>query len=148
MVLRRFFHLLLEWACLAVGVFIAARLNFLSYNNDLGTLALVVILLGILNSVLRPFLVAVFLIVSLPILILTLGLGAYLVLFLANGAILGLTAYLVKGFSLTSWWAATLTISACSWFMASALGIDQLKPFRRAQAAKKGEPYKDDAIDV
>jgi len=147
MVLRRLWHMLLEWACLALGVFLAGRFGFLSYG-DVSTLAVVAILLGILNSVLRPFLVAVFLIVSLPILILTLGLGAYLVLFLANGAILGLTASLVKDLHLNNWALSTLTISICSWFLASALGIDQLKPFRRAQAAKKGESIKDDAIDV
>ncbi len=145
---RRFGILILEWASLALGVFIASRFGFLDYKGDLGTLAVVAIVLGIFNSVVRPFLLAVFLIVSLPILILTLGLGAYLVLFLTNGALLYLTSTLVTGFKLHHWAFSTLTISICSWFISSALGIDQLKPFRRARAAKSGETMKDDAIDV
>lgn len=145
-VLRRLGVLILEWASLALGVYIAGRFGYLTYNNDYTVLALVAIVLGIFNSFLRPFLLAVFLIVSIPILIVTLGLGAYLVLFLTNGAILALTDSLLKDFIVTSWAMATLTISITSWFISSALGIDQLKPLRRAQAAK--EAKKDDVIDI
>jgi uncharacterized membrane protein YvlD (DUF360 family) len=97
------------------------------------TLAVVAIVLGLFNSFLRPFLLAVFMIVSIPILILTLGLGAYLVLFLTNGAILALTDSLIKDFDVRNWAMATLTISITSWMISSSVGIDQ------AQAAAPGQ---------
>jgi uncharacterized membrane protein YvlD (DUF360 family) len=105
--------------------------------------------LGLFNSFLRPFLLAIFMIVSIPILILTLGLGAYLVLFVTNGAILALTDSLLKDLSVNSWAMATLTISITSWVISSSVGIDQLKPLRRANEAKaNAQKAKDDAIDI
>jgi hypothetical protein len=47
-----------------------------------------------------------------------------------------------------NWAYATLTISICSWFFSSAVGIDQLKPLRRAQAAKEGKEPPKDVIDI
>jgi putative membrane protein len=109
-VIRRLGVLMLEWFSLALGVFIAAHLGFLTYK-DFSTLVVVAMVLGIFNSFLRPFLLAIFLIVSIPVLILTLGLGTYLILFLTNGAILGLTANLMgPSFELIHWAYATLTI--------------------------------------
>ena len=147
-VFRRLGVLVLEWFSLALGVYIAAHFGFLSYK-DWSTLVVVAMVLGIFNSFLRPFLLAIFLIVSIPILIVTLGLGAYLVLFFTNGAILALTSKLIGAdFTLIHWAYATLTISICSWFFSSAVGIDQLKPLRRAQAAKEGKEPPKDVIDI
>ena len=147
-VARRLGVLVLEWAALALGVFIAGQFGFLTYK-DVGTLAVVAVVLGLFNSFLRPFLLAVFMIVSIPILILTLGLGIYLVMFVTNGAILALTDSLLKDFSVNSWAMATLTISITSWMISSAVGIDQLKPLRRANEAKaNAQKAKDDAIDI
>ena len=147
-VARRLGVLVLEWAALALGVFIAGQFGYLTYK-DVGTLAVVAVVLGLFNSFLRPFLLAVFMIVSIPILILTLGLGMYLVLFVTNGAILALTDSLLKDFSVNSWAMATLTISITSWMISSAVGIDQLKPLRRANEAKaNAQKAKDDAIDI
>jgi uncharacterized membrane protein YvlD (DUF360 family) len=88
-------------------------------------------------------------IVSIPILILTLGLGAYLVLFVTNGAILALTDSLLKDLAVSSWAMATLTISITSWVISSSVGIDQLKPLRRANEAKaNAQKAKEDAIDI
>jgi putative membrane protein len=147
-VARRLGVLLLEWASLALGVFLASHFRFLTYNDPM-TLAVVAVVLGLFNSFLRPFLLAIFMIVSIPILILTLGLGAYLVLFVTNGAILALTASLVKDLHLNNWAMATLTISITSWMISSAVGIDQLKPLRRANEAKaNARKAKEDAIDI
>jgi putative membrane protein len=147
-VARRLGVLVLEWAALALGVFIAGQFGYLTYK-DVGTLAVVAVVLGLFNSFLRPFLLAVFMIVSIPILILTLGLGIYLVLFVTNGAILALTDSLLKDFSVNTWAMATLTISITSWMISSAVGIDQLKPLRRANEAKaNAQKAKDDAIDI
>lgn len=140
--------MVLEWASLALGVFIAGRFEFLHYK-DVNTLVVVAMVLGMFNSFLRPFLLAVLLIVSIPLLIITLGLGVYVVLFVANGAILALTDSLMKDLTVDSWAMATLTISVTSWVISSSVGIDQLKPLRRANeakvAARKG---REDAIDV
>ncbi len=147
-VARRLGVLVLEWASLALGVYVAGHFGYLTYK-DAGTLAVVAIVLGLFNSFLRPFLLAVFMIVSIPILILTLGLGAYLVLFVTNGAILALTDSLLKDLSVGSWAMATLTISITSWVISSSVGIDQLKPLRRANEAKaSAQKAKDDAIDI
>ena len=44
---------------------------------------------------------------------------------------------------------ATLTISVTSWVISSSVGIDQLKPLRRANEAKaNAQKVKDDAIDI
>ncbi|MFZ9992670.1 MAG: phage holin family protein [Opitutales bacterium] len=147
-VARRLGVLVLEWGSLALGVFLAKYFGFLHYEHP-ETLAVVAVVLGLFNSFLRPFLLAVFMIVSIPILILTLGLGAYLVLFLTNGAILYLTKELVKDLHLNNWAMATLTISITSWMISSSVGIDQLKPLRRANEAKpNAQKAKDDAIDI
>ncbi|MGA0133410.1 MAG: phage holin family protein [Opitutales bacterium] len=145
---RRLAVLFLEWGSLALGVFLARHFGFLSYG-DFMTLAVVAVVLGLFNSFLRPFLLAVLMIVSIPILILTLGLGAYLVLFLANGAILAITDGLVRDLQLNNWAMATLTISITSWMVSSSVGIDQLKPLRRAHEAKAGaKKPQDDVIDI
>jgi putative membrane protein len=147
-VARRLGVLVLEWASLALGVYVASQFGYLTYK-DVGTLAVVAIVLGLFNSFLRPFLLAIFMIVSIPILILTLGLGAYLVLFVTNGAILALTDSLLRDLSVNSWAMATLTISITSWVISSSVGIDQLKPLRRANEAKaSAQKAKDDAIDI
>jgi len=147
-VARRLGVLVLEWASLALGVFLAKYFDFLTYGDPL-TLGVVAVVLGLFNSFLRPFLLAIFMIVSIPILILTLGLGAYLVLFLTNGAILALTDSLIRDLQVKSWAMATLTISITSWMISSSVGIDQLKPLRRANEAKaSAQKAKDDAIDI
>ena len=148
-VARRLGVLVLEWASLALGVFLAKYFGFLTYGDPV-TLAVVAVVLGLFNSFLRPFLLAIFMIVSIPILILTLGLGAYLVLFVTNGAILALTDSLINpGFDVRNWAMATLTISITSWVISSSVGIDQLKPLRRANEAKaNAQKAKDDAIDI
>jgi len=147
-VARRLGVLILEWASIALGVFVADHFGYLTYK-DVGTLAVVAVVIGIFNSFLRPFLLAIFMIVSIPILIITLGLGAYLVLFLTNGAILALTDSLLKDLTVNAWAMATLTISITSWVISSSVGIDQLKPLRRANEAKaNAQKVKDDAIDI
>ena len=147
-VARRLGVLVLEWAAIALGVFIAGQFGYLTYK-DIGTLAVVAVVLGLFNSFLRPFLLAIFMIVSIPILIITLGLGAYLVLFVTNGAILALTDSLLKDLTVSSWAMATLTISITSWVISSSVGIDQLKPLRRANEAKaNAQKAKEDAIDI
>ncbi len=56
--------------------------------------------LGIINAIIRPIL----LILTLPINILTLGLFTFII----NGAMLALTAKVVRGFSVSGFWSAVL----------------------------------------
>jgi len=147
--IRRLGVLILEWASLAIGVAVAAAFGFLSYGDRVSTLVVIAVVLGVFNSFLRPIIQMVLMVVSLPLLILTLGLGAYLVLFFANGAILYLTDSLISDFHVKRWAWATLTISLTSWFISSALGIDQFRPLRRAQEARTNAKEKpEDVIDV
>lgn len=143
-ILRRLLVVLLEWVSLGLGVFVASKWDLLSYK-DLPTFAAIVLTLGILNSFVRPLVLGVLLIVSLPILILTLGLAYYLVLLAANGTILFLADTLLgQDFMVKSWILAPLTLSLVSWLLTSALGIEQVKPWKRPPNG----PKKSDAIDV
>ncbi|MEX0895746.1 MAG: phage holin family protein [Patescibacteria group bacterium] len=74
----------------------------------------VAIVLGILNAVIKPILV----ILTLPITIVTLGLFTLVI----NTALVALTAWLVPGFEVLSfWWALgfSLVVSVISWFLSS-----------------------------
>ena len=143
-ILRKLGIVTLEWASLALGVFVASKWKLLTYNNDLATLALIAMTLGILNSYVRPLVLGVVLIVSLPALLLTLGLAYYLVVLITNGVIILLAEKLLDGFKILDghWILAPLCISLVSWLFTSAIGIEQVKPFRRPQ------PPKDDSIDI
>jgi uncharacterized membrane protein YvlD (DUF360 family) len=143
-ILRKLGIVTLEWASLALGVFVASKWKLLTYNNDLTTLALIAMTLGILNSYVRPLVLGVVLIVSLPALLLTLGLAYYLVVLVTNGLIILLAEKLLDGFRILDghWILAPLCISLVSWLFTSAIGIEQVKPFRRPQ------PPKDDSIDI
>ncbi len=143
-ILRKLGIVTLEWASLALGVFVASKWKLLTYNNDLATLALIAMTLGILNSYVRPLVLGVVLIVSLPALLLTLGLAYYLVVLITNGVIILLAEKLLDGFKILDghWILAPLCISLVSWLFTSAIGIEQVKPFRRPP------PPKDDSIDI
>jgi len=143
-ILRKLLIVSLEWASLALGVFVASKWKLLTYNNDLTTLALIAMTLGILNSYVRPLVLGVVLIVSLPALLLTLGLAYYLVVLVTNGLIILLAEKLLDGFRILEghWILAPLCISLVSWLFTSAVGIEHVKPFGRPQ------PPKDDSIDI
>ena len=74
------------------------------------TLVLAGLLLGVVNAIVRPFA----LLVSLPALLLTLG----LFLLVVNAAMLGLVALLLPGFRIDGFWTAVgaaLIVSIVSW---------------------------------
>ncbi|MBA2690487.1 MAG: phage holin family protein [Burkholderiales bacterium] len=66
--------------------------------DNLWTALIVAVVLGLLNTVLRPIL----LLLTLPITLLTLGLFAWII----NGLMFWLAAQFVTGFSVTGFWAA------------------------------------------
>ncbi len=69
-------------------------------SDDLGQVAIVALVFGLVNAVLKPILM----ILSFPFRILTLGLFALVV----NAAMLMITAAVVDGFGVDGWWSAIL----------------------------------------
>ena len=111
------------------------------------------LLLGILNALLRPLL----LILSLPLVVLTLGLFVLVI----NALLLGFVGQLVKGFQVAGFWPALLgavIISLITMVLNTAMGsgegrIDlrhpyQRRPGRRDPPSDDGPPGKGPLIDV
>ncbi len=82
----------------AAALFVAAQLLSGITVADTGTLFLAALVFGVVNTFVKPLLT----LLSLPITILTLGLF-YLVV---NAALLGLTAAITPGFSISGFWSA------------------------------------------
>lgn len=90
--------LLMRWGVLALGVFVAAHTSKgVSYDSN-ETLAVVVLVLSLLNLFLRPILV----LLTLPFVVLTGGIGLWLI----NAGLLLLTDKFVTGFQVAGFWAA------------------------------------------
>jgi putative membrane protein len=101
---------LLRAAIGAFGLWIASRVVPGIRIDDAGTLAGAALLLGVVNAFVRPVLV----VLTLPITILTLG----LFLFVVNASMLGLVAYLLRGFHIDGFLPAllgSLLVSFVSW---------------------------------
>lgn len=98
----------------ALAVYITSQiLPGISINNFF-TAITVAVILGIINTVIKPILI----ILTLPLNILTLGLFTFII----NGFIIFLTSSLVPGFNVANfWWAIlfSLVISIVSWFLQS-----------------------------
>jgi len=78
--------------------------------DDATTLLLAGLLLGVVNAIVRPFA----LLLSLPALLFTLG----LFLLVVNAAMLGLVAFMLRGFHIDGFWTAvggSLIVSVVSW---------------------------------
>ncbi len=93
-----FAQLLVRWTILAIGVLIATRLVPGIHCSDLGSLALAVLLLSFFNAVLRPVLV----LVTLPFILVTMGLGILVI----NAFLFLFVGRLVEGFTVAGFWPA------------------------------------------
>lgn len=82
----------------ALGLWIAAALIPSIQFVGTGTLLLAALLLGLVNAVVRPL----FIVLTFPITLVTLGLFLWVV----NAAMLGLVAWLLEGFTVGGFWAA------------------------------------------
>lgn len=100
------FGLILKLIVNAATLFAVVRLVPGISVTGTGNLILSSLVLGFLNAVLRPI-IAFF---SLPVTILTLGLFTFVV----NGIVFALAAWIVPGFSVTSFWSALLGAMAFS----------------------------------
>lgn len=101
---------LIRVAIVALGLWLAAKIfSGLSFDQP-STLIAAALLLGIVNAVIRPIIV----ILTLPVTLLTLG----LFLLVINAAMLLLVAWLLDGFTVTTFWTAvgaSIVVSLTSW---------------------------------
>jgi putative membrane protein len=129
--------LLLRWSVLALGVALSARLvPGITYDSGL-TLLVVVVLLGLFNVILKPVLV----IFTLPFVLLTLGLGIWLI----NAFLFLAVSRLVEGFYVRDFWAAlwgALIVSVTN------IVISGLLTVRRVRPPPPPRPKPDDVIDI
>jgi len=96
----------------AAAVFLAANLVPGIAVSGFGAALLAGVLLGFVNAIIKP----VLFILTLPFTIVTLG----LFIFVVNAICLALVAWLVPGFTISSFWAAlggAIVISAISWVL-------------------------------
>lgn len=107
-------HFIFRWAITTVAVMIAASIIHGIRYDSAGSLIGAALLLGILNAFLRP----VLLLLTAPLIILTLG----IFIFVVNALMLLLVNHFVRGFHVESFgsafWGAIL-ISIVSWILSS-----------------------------
>jgi putative membrane protein len=111
----------------ALGLWAATSiLSGITINSPM-TLVLAGLLLGVVNAIVRPFA----LLLSLPALLLTLG----LFLLVVNAAMLGLVALMLPGFKIAGFWTAVgaaLIVSIVSWigswFIGSKGRVEVIRP--------------------
>ena len=96
----------------ALGLWAATKMLDGIHIDTAMTLVIAGLLLGVVNAIVRPFA----LLLSLPALVLSLG----LFLLVINAAMLGLVAAMLKGFQIDGFWTAlgaALIVSIVSWTM-------------------------------
>jgi putative membrane protein len=113
----------------ALGLWAATEMLTGFTIDSATTLILAGLLLGLVNAIVRPFA----LLLSLPALIYTLG----LFLLVVNAAMLGLVAFLLPGFRITTFWTAVggaIIVSIVSWigswFIGSRGRVEVIRPKR------------------
>lgn len=91
---------LVRWLVCSLGLWIAASLlsNSITYNSDFGVIVVAGLMLAVLNIILKPILV----ILSLPAIVLTLGLFMIII----NGLTVFLVSKLYGPLHVTNFWAA------------------------------------------
>jgi putative membrane protein len=121
-----------RWIITTLGVLVAANVvKGISYDTA-GSLLVASLLLGVFNGVLRP----IIMILSFPLMILTLGLFTLVI----NAFLLYLVGILVKPFHVAGFWPAfkgALLISIVSMFANAAIG--KKEPPRQVKTAKPPE---------
>ncbi|MFP4166429.1 MAG: phage holin family protein [Opitutales bacterium] len=117
-----FTQLLKSWILLALGVLIASHTAFGIHYDSVSALVVAVVLLSLCNVFLKPLLM----LFSLPFIVLTFGLGLWLI----NALLFLFVGYLVDGFHvdgfLNALWGAlvvSLTSGAANMFFANGRGV-------------------------
>jgi putative membrane protein len=105
-------QVLLTWLINALALLIVAYIVPSIRIRGFGTALIVAVVLGLINTVLRPLLV----VLTLPVTLLTLG----LFIFVINALMFWLAAALLKGFEVSGFWSALLgsiLYSIISWLL-------------------------------
>ncbi len=135
-------NLLLRWLVLGIGVAIATHIIPGLECDGLAPLFVVVILLSFINAVIRP----VLMLFALPFIIMTLGVG----IFLINALLFLLVGRLVDGFHVASFGSAlggSLVVSATS-FLLSAFNRRTPPPPQRKGPPPPSAGGRGDIIDI
>jgi putative membrane protein len=93
-------HLLIRWIIGSLAIWFTTFIIPGLHIKGLGTILLTALVLGIVNAIVRPL----FVLFTLPVTIITLG----LFLFIINGLLLYLVAALVPNFKIDGFWWAVL----------------------------------------
>src|ERR1043166_1044963 len=107
-------HFIFRWAITTFAVFVAAPIVGLNYGGSLACLLGASLLLGIVNAFIRPIL----LILSAPLILLTLG----FFIFVVNALMLLIVGQIVPCFRVPGFWNAffgALIISFVSWLLSA-----------------------------
>lgn len=133
-----FVNLLLRWLVLALGVLLSAKLvPGIGYDSG-GTLVAVVLLLSLCNILLKPLL----LLFTLPFIVLTMGLGIWLI----NAVLFYFVGRLVEGFYVAGFGSALLGALIVS---VTSLIINRLlAPPPKPPSGPKGGRKGGDVIDI
>ena len=132
------YNLLMRWLIIAVGVALSAWIVPGITYDDAVTLLVVVALLSLFNAILKPLLV----IFTLPFVVLSLGLGIWII----NALLFLSVSRLVHGFHVRDFWAAlwgSLIVSLTNIVLSGLLRARQLPP-----AKPPSRPKPDDVIDI
>lgn len=89
-------RILYGWAVNMLGIFVASALNLVTYNGRFLTLVAAALAFGVINALIRP----VVTVLSLPAIVMTLG----LFIFVVNALMLWLTAVVVPKFEVFGFW--------------------------------------------
>jgi len=131
-----FLNMLLRWCVLALGVALSTKIvPGISYDTGT-TLAVVVLVMSLFNAVLKPVLVFV----TLPFVVLTLGIGIWII----NAVLFYFVGRLVEGFQVADFGAAmlgALIVSVTNMIM-NRLLVNRRPPSPRPPARR------DDVIDI
>jgi len=136
--------MLIRWAILALGVALSAWLVPGITYHDGETLVIVVFLLSFFNAFLKPLLI----LISLPFIVATLGLGVWLIVWIINALLIYWAAKIVDGFYVHGFGDAllgALIISLTNMFVSRL--TKKTKP-ARPSASGPAKKRDDDVIDI
>jgi putative membrane protein len=119
-------RLIASWACNVAALFVADALIDGITFDDAWKVVIAGAVFGVVNFIVKPIVT----LLSLPVIILTLGIA----LFFVNLLMLALTALLVSGFDIDGFWAAvggTIVVWAVNAVLNAVFGVDDMRARRR-----------------